>query len=103
MYLQFCLIKNCIFIHQRKFLIFILKTVNQLAKNVQTIIHELIIICNEMCIFQNINTTFMKCWKTKRTHLQKKRAFSQKDFKVLLAKKKKENIQCFLMMKMLVH
>ena len=47
---QFHLIKNCIFIHQRNFPTFILKIVNQLTKNTQSIAFEFIIICNEVCI-----------------------------------------------------
>ena len=91
MHLQSCLIKNCIFIHQGNFFIPILKPANQLTKNAQTMAHEFTMICNEMCIFQNTNTTFAKCQKTKRTCLQKGGAFNQKNFKVLLAGKKMFN------------
>ena len=69
---QSCLIKNCIFIHQRNSFNLILETINQLTKNVQTIIHKFTIIHNEMYIFQNMNTALAKCQKTKRTYLQKK-------------------------------
>ena len=75
-HLQSCLIKDCIFTHQKNFFTPILKTVNQLAKHVQTIVHEFTIICDEVCILQNINTIFAKCQKTKKTCLQKKGAFN---------------------------
>ena len=54
-------------------------------------VHELTIICNKIYIFQNMNTAFAKCQKTKRIHLQKKSTFNQKIFKVLLAKKKRKH------------
>ena len=50
-------------------------------------VHEFIMIRNKIHIFQNANTTLTKHWKTKRTYFQKKATFSQKNFKVLLAKK----------------
>ena len=61
-YSQFCLIKNYIFVHQGNFFIFILEAVNRLAKNVQAMVHGFIMIRDEMCIFQNANTAFAKCW-----------------------------------------
>ena len=85
---QSCLIKNCIFIHQRNSFIPILEAVNQLTKNAQAIIHEFIIIHNEVHTFQDTNTTLAKCQKTKRTCLQKKSTFSQKNSKILSAEKK---------------
>ena len=53
-------------------------------------VHEFIIICNEVYIFQNTNTAFAKHRKIKKTCLQKRETFNQKDLKVLLTKKKKE-------------
>ena len=50
---------------------------------------EFIIIYDEIHIFQNTNTAFAKHRKTKKTHLQKKKTFIQKNLKVLLKKKKK--------------
>ena len=74
-----------------------------MAKNVQIMAHEFTIIHNEVHILQNMNTALAKYQKTKKTHLQKKRALSREDSKVLLTRKKKKNIQRQLMMKMLVH
>ena len=73
-YSQFCLIKNCIFIHQRNFFILILEAVDQLAKNVQIMVHEFTIICNEMCIFKtqiqhSRNVGKLKNIFTKKIHL----------------------------------
>ena len=51
MHPQFYLIKNHIVIHQRNFLILILKAVNQLIKNMQIMVHKFIIICNKIHIF----------------------------------------------------
>ena len=45
---QSCLIKNCIFIHQGNFFILILEAVDRLAKNVQTMAYEFIMIYDEM-------------------------------------------------------
>ena len=74
--LQSHLIKNCIFTHQGSFFTLILEVVDWLAKGAQLMALEFIIICNEVCIFQNVNMAFAKCWKAKRTCLQKGGALS---------------------------
>ena len=53
----------------------------------QAIMHEFIMICNEMCIFQNINITFAKHWKIKRIYLQKKMHLVKKTLKFYWPKK----------------
>ena len=92
---QFYLIKNCILIHQRNFFMLILKAVNQLTKNVYTMVHKFIIICNEVHIFQNTNTTFAKCRKTKKTYLHKKAHLIKKILKFHWQKKKKRKHSAF--------
>ena len=87
---QFHLIKNHISTHQGNSPTPILKAVNQLAKNAQSIALKLIIIHNKIHTLQNVNMALAKHQKTKRTHLQKGGALSWKDLKVLLEKKKKK-------------
>ena len=86
---QFHLIKNCIFTHQKNSFTPILETVNQLAKNVQLMALEFIIIRNEIHTLQDANMALAKHQKTKRTCLQKRGTFNQKDSKILLKKEKK--------------
>ena len=56
-----------------------------------------------MRTLQDTNTTLAKCQRTKKTHLPKKIHLIKKILRFYWQKKKKRNIQCFLMVKMLVH
>ena len=87
MLLQSTLIKSNIHIYQESSLISILNSINQLAKDTQTMAHKFNIIQDEMYIFQNINLIFGKHQKVKKIYIQKKKAFSQKKSKTLLTKK----------------
>ena len=84
---QSILIKNNIHIHQKSSPTPILDSINQLAKDTQTMIYELNIIQDEMRILQNTNLTLKKHQKTKKTYIQKKETLNQKKSKTLLIKK----------------